>query len=293
MTLSLSTRWMGSQRFGAGQLLSRLKQSGLRQAALLTGNPHPDADELLRVLKPAGARVQAVLTRTPAAGSGLVSPDADERARALEVAFAAIRVARTLGTRHVVLDPGCLQMERTRERQDELWAALRKEGPSERVLKEAASVSREVERRIGPCLEPACRTLFELCRTEREICFSVRTPGSLFGFPSFRAMPLLLDELREPNFGYWHDVGAAHLQEVLGVAPLNGWGGENAARCRGANLHDVVGTEIHLPPGAGEVDFGAVRDALPGGAVCVLDIDSRFNAKEVLLAVSFLEGRGF
>ena len=284
---------MGSQRFKADQLLTRLKEVGLRQAALQSWQAHPGADALLRVLKPAGAGVQAILSRTPEAGSGLISPDPEERGEALELVFGAIKLARALGTRHIVLDPGHLKLERTRERQDELWAALRNEGPSERVLREAADASREVERRITPYLEPACRALFEICRAERDICFSIKTPESLFSFPSFRIMPQLLDDLREPNLGYWHDVGAAHLQELLGVAPPNGWGGENAGRCRGASLHDVVGTESHLPPGAGEVDFASVRDSLPAGAVCVLDMDGRYNAKEAQLAISFLESKGY
>ena len=290
---------MGNRPYGADDLLRGLRSTGLRRASLMTGRGHPSAEALNAALKPAGARIDTVLGRSIGAdddrteGPSLVSPNADERALALQAVGGAVALACKLGARHIVLELGRLKLERTRERQDEIWARLRIEGPSESLRSDVAAMAREVDRVIGPYLEPACRTLFEICRSEPGIRFSIVTPASVFGFPTFQSLPVLLAELREPNLGYWHDVSAAHVLERLELAPPNGWGGENAARCFGVSLHDVVGAEIHLPPGAGEVDFRAARDSVPAGAPGVLEVDGRFPADEVTLAVSYLNSKGF
>lgn len=265
----------------------------------MTGRVHPSAEQLTAVLKPAGARIDVILARSAGAeedrqeSASLLSRNPEERGLALQAAGAAVALARRLGARNIVLKPGRVDLPRTHERQEEIWARLRSEGPTSELRSEVAAMAREVERSIAPDLESACRALFQICRSEPAIRFSIATPFSVFGFPSFKALPLVLQELKEPNLGYWHDVGAAHLQEVLALAPQNGWGGENAARCFGVSLQDVVSTETHLPPGAGEVDFQAARDVVPAGAPGVLEIESRFPAPDVSLAVSFLASKGF
>lgn len=268
----------------------------MRHSAWLDGLPGPAPEGIAPVLGPAGARVVAVdAPEQPAEGSLINVPKEDPGSvgAGMDQVLRSVALARTLGARHVVLRLGQLDLFRARERNEEVWAALREAGPGDDVRQQAARIAEEVERRIDPLLDGLCRTLFQICRAEPELRFGIATPESLFAAPTFRTLPMILDELKERNLGYWHDAGAAAATEMLGLAPQQGWAGENAGRITGVALHDLAGAERNLPPGAGEVDFRVLRESLPGGAVSVLEIDSRFAAEEVRLAASYLEGIGY
>jgi sugar phosphate isomerase/epimerase len=274
----------------------------VRACALAPGPPSPAPEALAAVLRPAGARVVAV-EASPWSGAGdpgqdhggasLVSVDRDPRARAVEAARRAAAVGRVVGARDVVLRLGDVDVPDRRRREQKLLARLREEGPSDALRAEAAAAAADADARAEACLDRACRVLFELRRVEPETRFAVATPASPFGFPSLRALPLLLDDLRDAQVGYWHDSGAARLLELLGLSPPLAFAGEAAERTFGASFHDVAGTETHLPPGAGEIDFKALRDALPSGVAAVLDVDARFPLTEVKLAAALLESLRF
>ncbi len=296
MTLALSTRWLGVSPFSVERLLEVLRTTNLRACALAPGSPGPTPDELERALRPAGVRVVAIEPGFASRGDdpararrhGFLAARSDERAAAFASARAAAHAGRAVGARHVVLRLGEVDLDGVQEREAKVWAAVREAGYSENARSHAAALAADVDRRAERLLDDFCRALFELCRTEPEARFAIATPEGPAGFPTLRVLPQLLDELHEPNLGYWHDVGHAARLERLGLAPAGAWLGEHGARTFGASVHDVAGADLHVPPGAGEVDFVPVRDGLPSGVPRVLEIDSRFPLTEVRLAGSFV-----
>lgn len=293
MNLALSTRYLGRRPFSAGQVLSVLKSVGIRRAVLSDAVPMPEPGDVAATLKPAGAQVVAVEARfSPDADGGsppsLLAPSRDSVAAATRVARKAAAIAKEVGAPIVVLHLGEHALEHRRERDAELRARLTTHGVDDEALRLARALEVDLARRLEADLERACRNLFALAKAEPEIRFAVATPESFAGFPNHRALGMLLSELKSVRLGYWHDVGVAHLHERVQLAPPLGFSGDYAGSIVGASLHDVAGTQMHLPPGSGELDFQAIRDALPSVAHGALEIDAHFAVKEVALAVSLL-----
>lgn len=293
MNLALSTRYLGRRPFTSAQVLAVMKTIGIRRAVLSDAVPMPDAGDLARTLKPAGAQVVAVEARfTPEAEGesppSLLAPSRDAVAAAMRVARRSAAIAKEVGAPLVVLHLGEHALEHRRERDAELRARLTTHGVDDEALRVARALEVDLSRRLEADLERACRNLFALAKAEPEIRFAVATPESFAGFPNHRALGLLLSELKSVRLGYWHDVGVAHLHERVRLAPPLGFSGDYASAIVGASIHDVAGTQMHLPPGSGELDFAAIRDALPSVAIAALEIDARFAVKEIALAVSLL-----
>jgi sugar phosphate isomerase/epimerase len=77
--------------------------------------------------------------------------------------------------------------------------------------------------------------------------------------PSFEEFAVILREFGHRGVGYWHDVGHAHAQQVLGLATPRQYLERYGENLLGFHLHDARSTRDHLPPGEGEVDFEALR----------------------------------
>ncbi|MBI4878127.1 MAG: hypothetical protein HY812_00495 [Planctomycetes bacterium] len=295
--MALSTLWLGMRAVTAAQVLGAMREIELRQCALSRFTSLRDPERLLPTLRPAGARVVALEAGMPGgAGPGgepaLVSPEAVTSGRALEEVARAAALAKAAGARHVALRLGDLDLKRAREREDELWAKVRTEGVSEALQGEAAAIARLADRQSDSYIDRACRLLFAACRAEPDVRFAIATPASLAGFPNQRVLALILGEVPLCNLGYWHDSGAAWRLEVLGVSPAGSWAGEHSERTFGAALSDAAGAETNLPPGAGALDFRQLAESLPSGVPLVLEVDSRYSAAEVKLAVSYLHSAG-
>jgi sugar phosphate isomerase/epimerase len=298
MTLALSTRNLGRRPFDAERLLARMREANIREAFVSDAVPRPTAESIVAVLKPAGARAVAIEVRFTAEHDGeapptLLSPNRDVVAAASRIVRGAASYAKTVGAPLVVIHLGEHALDRRKERDAELRARLATTGIDDETTRIARALASDLDRRLEGDLDRACRNLFALAKAEPEIRFAVATPDSFAGFPNHRALGLLLSELRTVGIGYWHDVGIAAQHERVGLAPANGFAGNHSAFIVGAALHDLAGSEIHLPPGSGELDFRAIRDALPDAAERVLEVDARFAAREVALAVSFLGSTGY
>ncbi len=301
MSIALSTRWLDLRAGSADAALEALRALDIRALSLARGLPAPPAAAIDSILKPAGVRVAAVEAGATAHGDAAaddgvgspISPDATERAGAIAAIRRAIDVAKRAGCSLVVLRLGDVKIAQARERDAEIRSALRAHGATAETKTLAAAARRDVERHTEPYAERTCRFVFELCRAEPEMRFALATPSSAFGFPSFRALPLVLAELKGRPVGYWHDSGAARVQETLELAPPDAWGGDHAAHTLGAALHDVAGGEMFLPPGSGEIDFKRLRDLLPTGIPSVLEIHPRFSLRELHLAASLVRTCGY
>ncbi|MBK6940560.1 MAG: hypothetical protein IPH13_10220 [Planctomycetes bacterium] len=300
MSLGISTSWFGIRPLGAAALLDVLREAGVREAFVAAESARPLSAALGGGLREAGARVsglEAPLEAVAARGSGLavslLSASTEVVRHALGAVAASVADARSLGCDLVVVRLGAIDVERGREREAELRAKLRLEGPSDDVTKIARELQHEVERRHDALLERACRALFAAMKSAPDMRFAVATPTSPLGFPSFATCCTLLDEFRGKPLGYWHDAAAARTLESLGLAPALAWSGEHAARAFGATMSDVAGSESRLPPGAGELDFKGLRETLPATIPVAIDVDARFGVRELQQAMSLLRSLGW
>jgi sugar phosphate isomerase/epimerase len=88
--------------------------------------------------------------------------------------------------------------------------------------------------------------------------------------------------------GYWHDTGHAHANETLGLIPKNFLLQTYGNRLIGIHLHDAVGLDDHLPPGAGEIDFQALKPYLKSDTIKVIELKPGIPAAEVLEGIRFV-----
>lgn len=94
--------------------------------------------------------------------------------------------------------------------------------------------------------------------------------------------PFLFKTLDHPAVIYWHDVGHAQIKENLGfishrmhLESLQRWLG-------GMHIHDVeFPGRDHRPPGAGTVDFAALKPFVTPDAIKVFELSPRLSTEEV------------
>ncbi len=298
MTLALSTRYLGRRPFSASSLLSMMRKVGVRDCGLSDAVPQPAADELVSLLQPAGSRVVAVETRFAIEKDGdaapsLLAANRETVGAARRAILRAAAMAKAVRSPIVVLHLGEHALERGKDRDAELRGRLTAHGVDAETERLGKALAHDIEKRLEPDLERACRNLFDLCVAEPEIRFAIATPDSFAGFPNLRALGLLLDELKGRGVGYWHDAGVARLHEKAGLAAKDQFAGDHASRIVGVSLHDIAGVDTHLPPGSGEIDFKALRDVLPSRVPFVMEVDSRFAPREVELAAELLRSAGY
>ena len=295
MALAFATGWMGPGAFGADRLLAVMQGLNLRDAVLSArGNP-ARAAAAATALRAAGARFVAVEAADMVDGEpgSLCSSSAGERVIARRAVAAAVSLARDLGAPDVVLRLGAIDVERARERDDEIRAARRTGASQAELDEQVQAVRRDLELHQEPYLERACRELFDICRRDDDLRFAIATPTSVFGVPTKDALAEVFSETGARNLGYWHDACAARRLERLGLAPVASWSGDHADRTHGAWLADATDTDAQLPPGAGDVDFRQLRDLLPSTVPCAVDVDDRFALPELEMGVGFLRSLGF
>jgi sugar phosphate isomerase/epimerase len=60
----------------------------------------------------------------------------------------------------------------------------------------------------------------------------------------------------------------------------------------GMHLHDAIFTADHKAPGTGEIDFGAILELVPGGALKVLELAPSATREEILRGLEVLGALG-
>lgn len=106
-------------------------------------------------------------------------------------------------------------------------------------------------------------------------------------------LALILREFGHRGVGYWHDVGHAHTQEVLGLATPTQYLERYGDYLTGFHLHDARSTRDHLPPGEGEVEFASLRSYARPEHLRVFEVFSVQPEERLGQSLRYLEGLGF
>lgn len=102
---------------------------------------------------------------------------------------------------------------------------------------------------------------------------------------------LLLDELRHPGLGLWHDPADAATRAAAGLAAPGEWLDAFGRHLLGVSLHDFAAGRDGLPPGAGTADWALLPDYLPRGALRVLAMAPSYPEEWLAEARSALAAR--
>jgi hypothetical protein len=281
---AVSTAWNAERHAGWASAVGELAALGHLAVALDGAALHPDAAAAARVVRAARGEVVALFAPPPRrddagriASEGLVSPRPERRAVAVDAAIAAARAALAAGTTRVVLRVGELPvLDPSREAR---WLdRLTREGRTPALAAEidaaVAADARDRERFV----EALCRALFDLTRVVGDAQWLLETPSRASGFPRPDEAEVVFGELPGRRIGYWHDAAHAARLAFLGVLPAEEWLARLGRRAVGVTICDWSSTADGLPPGAGVVDWTALRGQLTDAMPRVLRLDTSFPA---------------
>jgi sugar phosphate isomerase/epimerase len=302
MTLSLSTMWAQQARFVEDMHVFVDEVTALGYDAIEISHSTPQApfERLLArhgvVISSIHAPAPLVRDATERANSSLnlASTDDDERARAIAYTKGSIDYTKQVGGRYVVVHLGgvgskMFEDELTLRR---LFDSGTREGEQVEGLRRAIIERRT--REAGPWLEQARKTLAELVAHASPLGIAIGLENRLHHheIPLPDEAAALVAEYAPEEAGYWHDVGHAEVQARLGLVDKRRWLDVNSARTIGSHLHDVDGIGDHRAPGAGDVEWGYIRDGLPASALRVFEINQHQAPEAVAGAIPFLRERG-
>ncbi|MCL6648992.1 MAG: sugar phosphate isomerase/epimerase [Chloroflexi bacterium] len=219
--------------------------------------------------------------------------DEDERATAVRLARETLAAAARLGAQAVVVHVATIPVDTTKQdRLRALVAAGQQESEEFWTLRDALAAERAAQ--AGPYLEQACRSIRELAAAAAElgVALGLETRVNVYEIPNLSEMVELLDAGRDGPVGYWHDVGHAAVQELLGFGSHRAWLETLGTRCLGAHLHELQGIRDHVPIGSGTMDWPLVARFLPATAIRVCEIDRRATPEEVAQGVTALARYG-
>ncbi len=110
--------------------------------------------------------------------------------------------------------------------------------------------------------------------------------------PDLEEFRTVLDAFGPRGVGYWHDVGHAHAQSVLGLAPPGAYLERFRDHLVGFHVHDAVGARDHYPPGEGEIGLAELRSYIEPHHICVVEVAARHTSDRVAASLGYLEGLG-
>lgn len=282
--IAVSTHWNAARHAGWTPAVRELAALGHPSVALAGAALHSDAAAVRRAVRESRGEIVALfvpVTQQSDAGrtisEGLVSPRAEKRSVAVLGAAAAGRAALESGTRRVVVSAGEMaDLDPAREAR--ILGRLTREGRTDDVAREIAAAAAAAASGRDRFVEALCRSLFELARAVPDAQWCLETPSRLTGLPRPEEMEAVFGELPRRRIGYWHDTAHAARIAAFGAVPAEEWLARLGARAVGVTMADFSEPSASLPPGAGLVDWAAVRAQLTPSLRRVLRLDPSFPA---------------
>ena len=233
--------------------------------------PHPDA--LHRALPPVKyPAVRAIWTERaddglPLGGS-LGGRDRDGAQRTADGLLASARAASALGCARVVVA---------------LDAEAPGVGASAIELPPGVTPDSGANEEEEVLADRLCRRLHALLRRSDGVEWCLTPPSDAVSGWTPRVYRWALEDLGK-GVAYWHDSGRVRALAASEGPPERSWLDALADRCVGVDLTDCVETMADLPPGSGEVDFPALREALEQRVVVCLSVPVR--GSEMILSTA-------
>ena len=110
--------------------------------------------------------------------------------------------------------------------------------------------------------------------------------------PTERELMELLEEMKSPQLGYWHDFGHSQIKENLGFIDHAEWLRAIGPRAFGCHVQDCVWpARDHLPPFTGGVDFEKLVPLFPTNCLFVWKMNANTTADAIRQSVQMWKER--
>jgi sugar phosphate isomerase/epimerase len=218
------------------------------------------------------------------------STDDRERENAYRHSVRTIETAVRVKAPLVVLHLGSVEMRDYTEKLLELLG--KDQRGSARYENLCAELLEKRERRKGQHLKHVTEMLHRLTEQAARygIQLGVENREALEELPFETDCALLLRDFPEQTVWYWHDTGHAQIKENLGFIRHAMHVESLAGRLRGFHLHDVRFPGMdHMPPGAGMVDFAALKPFAKKDHIKVFEVHPAVPVEELKKGVAYLQ----
>jgi sugar phosphate isomerase/epimerase len=213
-----------------------------------------------------------------------------ERELALKHTFKTFEFARRVNAPLVVLHLGSMELKDYAGKLEDLLEHGLKDSPKYQKLFAEAAAKREAKKKIAVAnlydslkkiVPEAVKLGLKLGCENRE---SVREIPLEPDFPGF------LRDFDGPNVCYWHDCGHAQIKQNLGFIQHTEFLAGLAGRLAGFHIHDVqFPATDHCPPGAGNVDYAALKPFVQPYHIKVFELSPRVPVESVQRGIQHLK----
>ncbi len=297
--LAFSTSWQSGGSITAEGMLAALKTFDISGIELSYRISEDFFNELKHPLKHSGIKVVSIhnyfpipSARSDSKGSGdlflLSSPDSEERQNAVRFTTRSIEHAGEWGAAAVILHCGVVDMPHEMQ-------VLYQYAHSNRLGSEEAQIFmrnklKERDRRKAQHMDSLLTSLDRLVPVAEKqgVLLGLENRYHYHELPGLDDFRQIFDTFKGAPIGYWHDTGHAHANEFLGFIPKNALLQNYADQLIGIHLHDAVGLDDHIPPGAGEIDFAALKRFLKSDTIKVIELKPGIPVSEVIEGVRFM-----
>ena len=297
----MSTSWNAAAAASGRQIVDEIKALGFDTIEVDYRITAEAATDILVAVRRGEIRVSSAHNFTPlapgekASNSGghklqLTSLDEAERQRAVDLTLVSAEFAQQLGASALVLHLG--QTGLGREYVKELVEIVRSKGvDSAGAVAVRERVKEERAKQAAPYVDAGVHSLLDILGMTRNsgliICLENRYHYHQIPLPA--EVLEIMRRIPTPRLKYWHDVGHAHVLEVLGFQPHLPALRLLKDHVYGMHIHDSVFTSDHKAPGTGEIDFGAILAEAPAGALKVLELNASVTREEIAAGVKLIE----
>ncbi len=298
MTLAMSTGWNSKRHADAQGIVEEILGLGIDQIEAGYALTLSQLEGLVQLLP----RVHVVsihnfcpkpTTHTREWGDDflLSSLDEDKRKSGVQAALQTFEWAKRLRARVMVMHLGQVEMDKTTCKAIKQQVS---EGNADaHALAKAVAEVKESRARLAPRhLQAVRRSLDDiLSKTRGEIIFGFENRSDYYEIPNIEEMEQLLVEYGNA-VGYWHDVGHAFMQEIMGWYAPDEHIRTLHRRLVGLHIHDSLRVSDHRAPGYGEIAFeSSLKPYARDGVLQVLELHSRTTREEAVSGIELLKMR--
>jgi HAD superfamily hydrolase (TIGR01549 family) len=218
------------------------------------------------------------------------SLDEDKRKQGVEIACQTISLARNLGSKSVVLHPGAIVCDRSKDdllRQ--LYSQGKRSSPEYDQLK--AEIIAQRKGVVGVHKEQVLKSLLEILKFNahgKSIPLALENRHRYFDLPIPDELEDMLSLGDGKGFGVQYDIGHAVVLDELGLVDHEEWLKRFGSRVIGVHIHDVKGITDHLAPGLGQVNFKKIVAYLPEACLKTLEIRATASLGQIAAGLEVL-----
>lgn len=280
-------------------LVKRIKDLGFEYVELDQAIDVTTLMELAPAMSRAGVKAASVrhilpipeALRSPDEAWFFSAPDAEERRTAIRFAKESIALAGRIGAKAVIVRCGQIDMDTNQAELNLIKRAGEWDSSVGRRVREAVTMERDAKTeetlaRVGDCLAQLIGPA-----NDAGLRIGIENGARSNWVPNSEDLRTLFETL-DNTIGYWHDSGAALVQEHYGFDDQASLLGPFGSRTIGINLTDGREANHDLAPGSGLVDFRSIRGCLPGDAIKVISPKSGPAAADLRRVIDYLTETG-